>query len=233
MSNPDNSISLDNPLYKHLSELVILWAISEQNELTGYQIQKTYLIKHSHRILKKLAEKSLLKEREDTQSGRLQKKYKITTKGKECLSELITEWEDKFVGMKSILRIINPDMNSDANIRKQKFEKISEELEKRKNKDDFIDYLDNYMNYLTIINNRSYSFKKSLNFIIKDINQSENFQPKNYIEDIYEILSKITTLFEVNLPEKISDLNALLKQIKSINGIFSPFGGKKKEINPK
>ncbi len=228
MSNPDKSISLDTPLYKHLSELVILWAISEQSELTGYQIQKTYRIKHSHRILKKLAEKSLLMEREDTQSGRLQKKYKITTRGKEHLSELITEWEGKFIGMNSILNIINPKRDSEVNIGKQKFEKISDELKNRKNKDDFTDYLDNYLNYLTIINNRSYSFKKSLNFIIKDINQSEIFQPKNYIEDIYEILSKITTLFEVNMPEEISDLNALLKQIKSINGIFSPFGGKKK-----
>lgn len=228
MSNPDNSISLDNPLYKHLSELVILWAISEQSELTGYQIQKTYQIKHSHRILKKLAEKNYLQEREDTQSGRLQKKYKITTKGKVRLFSLITEWEDKFIGMNSILNIINPKRDSDVNTKTQNFEKISNELKNRKNKDDFIDYMDNYLNYLTIINNRSYSFKKSLNFIIKDINQSETFQPKNYIEDIYEILSKITTLFEVNMPEEISDLNALLKQVKSINGIFSPFGGKKK-----
>jgi DNA-binding PadR family transcriptional regulator len=227
MSNPDNSISLDNPLYKHLSELVILWAISEQNELTGYQIQKTYLIKHSHRILKKLAEKSLLIEREDTQSGRLQKKYKITTKGKERLSELITEWEDKFVGMKSILRIINPDMNSDANIRKQKFEKISEELEKRKNKDDFIDYLDNYLSYLKIINNNSYQLKKKINNTIKNINESEIFDPDDYLEDLYETLGKVTTIFDIKVP-KISDLNAHLKLLKSLNPIFNPFGGEKK-----
>lgn len=222
----DYSISLNNPLYKHLSELVILWAISEKKELTGYQIKKTYDISKSHRILKKLAENQFLEERVDTQSGRLQKKYKITSKGRDRLSELITEWDDKFSGMNSILNVINPNRDSEVKVGEKTFENIHNELKKRKKKDEFINYLDDYLTYLRIINNKSYQLKKRLNFTIKDINQSELFQPENYIQDVYDTLVKITSLFDdIIVPEKISSVSEFLK---SIEGLFSPFGGIKK-----
>ncbi|NHJ33590.1 MAG: PadR family transcriptional regulator, partial [Asgard group archaeon] len=95
-------------LVKEMSRLVFLWTISEEPEgITGYELQKNYKAKQTtvYRTLKGMEERDLLTSEETIVSGRAQRLYKITDKGRDYLAELREKWTTRIAFLTDIAPI--------------------------------------------------------------------------------------------------------------------------------
>jgi DNA-binding PadR family transcriptional regulator len=134
-------------LVKEMSRLVFLWTISEEPEgITGYELQKNYKAKQTtvYRTLKGMEERELLISEETIVKGRAQRLYKITDKGKEYLVELREKWTTRI----AFLTDIAPFSKHPPPIFRRR-SRIHDYLKKVETKEDMLEFLVGYKNYIT------------------------------------------------------------------------------------
>ena len=98
-------MGLNKSMFTELREIIILWAISEEEGLTGYKIEQIYHTPHSNvvRILNNLKENEYIETKEETVKGRAQKLCSITEKGKNHLRDLRGKWAEKIEFLSDIV----------------------------------------------------------------------------------------------------------------------------------
>lgn len=167
-------------LIKEMSQLVFLWTISENPEgITGYELQKNYKTKQTnvYRALKYMEDEGFLSSEETIITGRAQRLYKITEKGKERLTELRETWTTRIAFLTDIAPI---GKHSPPFFRRRPG--IQEYWEKIETKDEMLEFLSRYKEHIirrkTHLENRLKNYENNLeklDAIIKKVSEKEIF----------------------------------------------------------
>ncbi len=134
--------------FRDLKYFFILTMLADHTEgITGYQIQEKYKIPRSNviRILGKLEEKEYVDTVESIADGRAQKKYRITTKGKEYLDKLKEEWATKLAFFSDLAP---PERYGHPFARPRLYRKMVAEINDFQSKEDALDYFQGYRSSL-------------------------------------------------------------------------------------
>jgi DNA-binding PadR family transcriptional regulator len=171
-------------LVKEMSHLVFLWTISETPEgITGYELQKNYKVKQTtvYRTLKDMEDLGLLASEETIVKGRAQRLYKITEKGREHLVDLREMWTARI----AFLTDIAPFSKHPPPIFRRR-SRIHEYLEKVETKEEMLEFLAEYKEYLThrktqLLNRINHYDKnlEKLEEVIKIVSEKETFDQED------------------------------------------------------
>lgn len=190
---------LSRGAFRDLKDFFILTMLADHAEgITGYQIQEKYKISRSNviRILRKLEEKKFVETAESIIDGRAQKKYRITTKGKEHLDNLKEKWATKFAFFSELAP---PEKYGHPFARPRLYRKMVAEINDFQSKEDALDYFQGYRSSLKKrikkIQKRLdvlISAKSEVDTIVLKIDESDELKKDELKELLENIKKKIT-----------------------------------------
>ncbi|UCE13641.1 MAG: helix-turn-helix transcriptional regulator [Candidatus Heimdallarchaeota archaeon] len=185
---------LTREAFRNLKTFFMLTILADNTDgITGYQIQDKYKIPRSNviRILGKLEELEYVDTEESVVSGRAQKKYKLTKKGKDFLDELKEKWATEFAFFSELAP---PDRYGDPFIRPGLYRKMLADIDEFQSPEDAIDYFSGYRSHikrrLARLEKRSERLSKTkteLDNIIQEINSWDELN----IDELKGLLEKI------------------------------------------
>lgn len=183
---------LSRGAFRDLKNFFILTMLADHTEgITGYQIQEKYKIPRSNviRILRKLEEKNFVETEESIIDGRAQKKYRITTKGKEYLDELKEKWASKFAFFSELAP---PEKYGHPFARPRLYRRMVADINDFQTKEDALDYFQGYRSSLKKRINKSQrrldvlkSAKTEVDTIVQKIGKSDELK-KDELKDLLE-----------------------------------------------
>jgi len=158
---------------------------------------------------------------EETEKGRAQKKYSITTKGKHKLADIRSEWEKKF----DLLNSLMPQSGDIRDNIKKHYQNIQEQIYLGKSKGEIQGFFESYKIYMKEINKKSYSIVKLIEEIITILDQINDYTPG----DLTEIISEKTTWKEIfSLVDSNQPFDfQIYHWLSGLDNITAPFGSKK------
>ncbi|MFX0123850.1 MAG: transcriptional regulator [Candidatus Hodarchaeota archaeon] len=178
--------------FRDLKYFFILTMLADHTEgITGYQIQEKYKIPRSNviRVLRKLEEKEYVDTAETIIDGRAQKKYRITTKGKEYLDKLKEDWATKFAFFSELAP---PERYGHPFARPRLYRRMLADINDFHSKEDALDYFQGYRSSIKKRINRTQkrldiltSAKTELDMIVQKIGESDELQ-KDELKDLLE-----------------------------------------------
>ncbi|HUU78566.1 MAG TPA: PadR family transcriptional regulator [candidate division Zixibacteria bacterium] len=173
-------------MIKEMSQLVFLWTVAEETEgITGYDLQKNYDVKQTnvYRTLKEMEDQEYLSAEETIISGRAQKIYKITEKGKERLKELREKWTNRIAFLTDI---VPPERFAPFPPRKSRFERFVDQMKNFESKEEAIEYLEylkeHFSRRKTRLENQKNDVDRTLAIfddIIEEIKRKEKYDSKD------------------------------------------------------
>ena len=190
---------LSRRAFRGLKDFFILTMLADHAEgITGYQIQEKYKIPRTNviRILRKLEEKNLVETAESVADGRAQKKYRITTKGKEYLDELKEKWANKFAFFSELAP---PEKYGHPFARPRLYRRMVADINDFQTKEDALDYFQGYRSSLKKRINKSQrrldvlkSAKTEVDTIVQKIGETDELKKDELRELLEKIKQKIT-----------------------------------------
>lgn len=183
--------------YKKLQDLMMLWLVSETSPdgITGYEIQDSFNTPQTtaYRLLNRLATKELAIVDETKVDGRIQKRYKITSKGRKRLEELkqhamgrISVLFDVISDAESgsLLHIPFTGINTRLNILKHQLD-VADSKEKALNVlRDLIKHMEGQERLLQEIKENIGAHRERVKALIEKIENSEIYSRKYVIDQI-------------------------------------------------
>jgi DNA-binding MarR family transcriptional regulator len=163
--------------------------------ITGYQIQDKYKIPRSNviRILDKFEQQDYVETEESVIEGRAQKKFRLTTKGKEFLDELKEKWAMQFAFFSELAP---PERYGDPFIRPGLYKRMVSDIKDFESPEDALDYFQGYRSY---IKRRLSRFEKRFNRLSSVKTELDN------------VIQEVSTWDEL----KIDELKKILEKIKA------------------
>ncbi len=146
--------------FRNLKDFFMLTILADNSDgITGYQIQDKYKIPRSNvlRILDKLEQKGYVDTEESIVEGRAQKKFRLTTEGKDFLDELKEKWAIRFAFFSELAP---PERYGDPFIRPGLYKRMLSDIEEFESPEDALDYFQGYRSY---VKRRLSKFEKRFN----------------------------------------------------------------------